>query len=113
MAGKTVTRVELYDAVYRKAGLSRSQTASFVELVLKEITDTLEKGESVKLASFGTFMVRKKGERMGRNPKTGTEVLISPRRVIAFKSSPILKQQINGKRPPTPDTDLGPSAPAP
>jgi hypothetical protein len=65
---------------------------------LKEITDTLEKGETVKLSSFGSFIVRKKKLRIGRNPKTGTEVPISPRRVIMFKPSAILKQQINGKR---------------
>jgi len=64
--------------------------------VLKEITDCLEKGETVKLSSFGLFMVRKKGQRIGRNPKTGTEVPISPRRVMVFKPSAILKQRING-----------------
>ena len=67
------------------------------ELVLKEITDCLEKGETVKLSSFGSFMVRKKGQRIGRNPKTGTEVPISPRRVMVFKPSAILKQRINGQ----------------
>ena len=86
-----------------------------VELVLKEITDTLEKGETVKLSSFGSFIVRKKKLRIGRNPKTGTEVPISPRRVIMFKPSAILKQQINGKRsvsktPTVPE--MGSSAPA-
>ena len=114
MAGKTVTRVELFDAVYRKVGLSRSQATFFVELVLKEVTDALERGETVKLASFGTFVVRKKGERIGRNPKTGTEVPISARRVLVFKPSTIVKQRINEQRPgtPTPDTELGSSAPA-
>ena len=71
-------------------------SSAFVELVLKEITDCLEKGETVKLSSFGSFMVRKKGQRIGRNPKTGTEVPISPRRVMVFKPSAILKQRING-----------------
>jgi integration host factor subunit alpha len=94
--GKTVTRVDLCEAVYQKVGLSRTESAAFVELVLKEITDCLEKGETVKLSSFGSFMVRKKGERIGRNPKTGTEVPISPRRVMVFKPSAILKQRING-----------------
>jgi integration host factor subunit alpha len=98
MSGKTVTRGELCDAVYRKGGVSRSESIFFVELVLKEITDTLEKGETVKLSGFGAFVVRKKNQRMGRNPKTGTEVPISPRRVIVFKSSLILKQQVNAKR---------------
>jgi integration host factor subunit alpha len=76
--------------------LSRTESSAFVELVLKEITDCLEKGETVKLSSFGSFMVRKKGQRIGRNPKTGTEVPISPRRVMVFKPSAILKQRING-----------------
>ena len=94
--GKTVTRVDLCEAVYQKVGLSRTESSAFVELVLKEITDCLEKGETVKLSSFGSFMVRKKGRRIGRNPKTGTEVPISPRRVMVFKPSAILKQRING-----------------
>ena len=99
-----VTRVDLYEAVYQKVGLSRSESLAMVELVLKEITDTLEKGETVKLSSFGSFIVRKKKLRIGRNPKTGTEVPISPRRVIMFKPSSILKQQMNGKRPERSDT---------
>ena len=93
--GKTVTRVDLYEAVYQKVGLSRTESSSFVELVLKEITDCLENGETVKLSSFGSFMVRKKGQRIGRNPNTGTKVPISPRRAMVFKPSAILKQRIN------------------
>jgi integration host factor subunit alpha len=95
MAGKTVTRADLCEAVYQKVGLSHSESASLVELVLKEITDCLERGETVKLSSFGSFVVRKKGQRIGRNPKTGKEAPISPRRVMAFKPSTILKQRIN------------------
>jgi integration host factor subunit alpha len=98
-AGKTVTRVELYDAVYRKVGLSRSESSGLVELVLREISDSVARGETVKLSSFGTFTVRQKGERIGRNPKTGAEVLIAPRRVVVFKASAIMKQQINDGRP--------------
>jgi integration host factor subunit alpha len=97
--GKAVTRVELYDAVYRKVGLSRSESSGLVELVLKEISDSVARGETVKLSSFGTFTVRQKGKRMGRNPKTGVDVPISPRRVVVFKASAIMKQQINGDRP--------------
>jgi integration host factor subunit alpha len=93
---KAVTRVDLCEAVYQKVGVSRSESSAFVELVLKEITDCLEKGETVKLSSFGSFMVRKKGQRIGRNPNTGTEVPISPRRVVVFKASAIMKQGING-----------------
>ena len=96
MTGKTVTRADLCEAVYQKVGLSRTESAALVELVLKEITDCLERGETVKLSSFGSFVVRKKGQRIGRNPKTGKEVPISPRRVMVFKPSAILKQRING-----------------
>ena len=95
MSGKTVTRADLCEAVYQKVGLSRTESAALVELVLKEITDCLEHGETVKLSSFGSFVVRKKGQRIGRNPKTGKEVPISPRRVMVFKPSAILKQRIN------------------
>jgi integration host factor subunit alpha len=95
MAGKTVTRADLCEAVYQKVGLSRTESSALVELVLKEITDCLERGETVKLSSFGSFVVRKKGQRIGRNPKTGKEVPISPRRVMVFKPSAILKQRIN------------------
>ncbi len=97
MSGKTVTRADLCEAVYQKVGLSRTESAGLVESVLKEITDCLERGETVKLSSFGSFVVRKKGQRIGRNPKTGTEVPISPRRVMVFKPSAILKQRINGE----------------
>ena len=95
MSGKTITRADLCEAVYKQVGLSRTESARFVELVLKEITDCLERGETVKLSSFGSFVVRKKGQRMGRNPKTGEAVPISPRRVMVFKPSPIFKQRIN------------------
>ena len=75
--GTAVTRVDLIEAVYRRVGLSRAESAKVVELVLKEITDCLERGETVKLSAFGSFMVRAKGPRMGRNPKTGVEVPIT------------------------------------
>ena len=95
MSGKTITRADLCEAVYKQVGLSRIESATFVELVLKEIADCLERGETVKLSSFGSFVVRKKGQRMGRNPKTGKAVPIPPRRVMVFKPSDLLKQQIN------------------
>jgi integration host factor subunit alpha len=98
MSGNTVTRRELCRAVYQKVGLSRTECATVVELVLKEIGDCLERGETVKLSSFGLFVVRKKGDRMGRNPKTGEEVPIAPRRVVVFKPSEVLKQRINAPR---------------
>ena len=98
MSGKTVTRADLYQAIYQKIGLSRTQSATLVELVLNEITDCLERGETVKLSSFGLFVVREKGQSMGRNPKTGEEAPISPRRVVVFKPSEVLKQRINAPR---------------
>src|SRR5258708_27383390 len=99
MTEKTVRRAALCEASHQKTGLSRTESAALVELVLNEITDCLERGENVKLSSFGSFVVRKKGQRIGRNPKTGTEGPISPRRVMVFKPSAILKQRINGHSP--------------
>ena len=98
---KTITRVELSDALYRtKVGLTRRESSALVDLVLKEITDTIAQGETVKLSSFGTFLVRKKGQRLGRNPKTGVEVPIVPRRVVVFKASALMKQKIQSKSKP-------------
>ncbi len=97
MAGKTVTRADLSEAVYQKVGLSRTESAELVERVLGEICDSLAAGETVKLSSFGSFVVRSKGERVGRNPKTGVEVPIDPRRVMVFKPSNVLKAYINGE----------------
>jgi integration host factor subunit alpha len=96
MAGRTVTRADLSEAVYQKVGLSRTESAALVELVLDELCDCLATGETVKLSSFGSFLVRDKGERVGRNPKTGIEVPIEPRRVMVFKPSNVLKARING-----------------
>ena len=98
MGGKTVTRADLAEAVYRRLGLSRTESAAMVEMVLQEICDTIVPGDSVKLSSFGSFMVRDKGLRVGRNPKTGREVPIPPRRVTVFKPSNIMKQRINEGR---------------
>ncbi len=95
MGGKTVTRADLCEAVYKTVGLSRTESAQLVELVIEEICASVERGEPVKLSSFGSFLVRSKTERIGRNPKTGEEVPISPRRVMVFKPSNVLKQKIN------------------
>jgi integration host factor subunit alpha len=95
MAGQTVTRAQLSEAVYQEVGLSRNESAELVETVLNEISDALSRGEMVKISSFGSFAVRKKGKRVGRNPKTGEEVPISPRRVLVFRASHVLKDQIN------------------
>jgi integration host factor subunit alpha len=94
----SVTRADLCEAVRKKVGLSRSESAILVELVFKEITDRLETGETVKLSSFGSFVVRSKGPRMGRNPKTGKVAPIPPRRVMVFKPSAILKQRLATER---------------
>ena len=96
MGGKTLTRADLAEAVVRKIGLPRNESQELVELVLGEISTTLARGEGVKLSSFGSFGVREKGQRIGRNPKTGEEVPITPRRVLVFKASNIMKTRING-----------------
>ena len=101
MTGRTVTRAELSEAVYQEVGLSRSESAELVESVLEEISHALVRGESVKLSSFGSFSVREKGQRIGRNPKTGEEVPILPRRVLVFRASHVLKDRINRKTPST------------
>ena len=95
MAAKTVTRADLFDAVHQEVGLSRGESADIVETLLEEIATTLERGETVKLSSFGSFCVRDKGSRMGRNPKTGEEVPIEPRRVLVFRPSHVLKEHVN------------------
>lgn len=95
MTGKTTTRADLTDAVYKTLGVSRNESSHFVERILEEVSAALEKGESVKISSFGTFSVREKKMRMGRNPKTGEEVPITPRRVITFRASHVLKDHIN------------------
>ncbi|MEN3950373.1 integration host factor subunit alpha [Iodidimonas sp. SYSU 1G8] len=91
MSGKTVTRADLSEAVYQEVGLSRNESAELVEKVLDIISDKLVEGESVKISSFGSFVVRSKGGRTGRNPKTGEEVPIGPRRVLVFRPSQVLK----------------------
>ncbi len=95
MAARALTRADLSEAVFQEVGLSRKESAELVESVLNEISDALVRGETVKLSSFGTFSVRQKGERVGRNPKTGEEVPILPRRVLVFRASPAVKSRIN------------------
>ena len=96
MAGRTVTRAHLSDAVYQEVGLSHNESAELVKSVLGEIGASLSSGNFVKISSFGSFYVREKGQRMGRNPKTGEEVPILPRRVLVFRPSQALKNRING-----------------
>lgn len=95
MAGRTITRADLTDAVYQEVGLSRNESAELVDSVLSEIAGALVHGDVVKISSFGSFSVRQKGQRIGRNPKTGEEVPILPRRVLVFRASNILKSHIN------------------
>ncbi len=96
MTGKTVTRADLGEAVYQEVGLSRNESADLLESVLDYMADALVKGETVKVSSFGSFSVRQKGQRIGRNPKTGEEVPILPRKVLVFRPSQVLKSRING-----------------
>jgi integration host factor subunit alpha len=93
--GRTITRADLSEAVYQRVGLSRTESADLVQMVLDEVCDAAVRGEPVKLSSFGSFVVRSKGQRIGRNPKTGVEVPILPRRVMVFKPSNVLKARIN------------------
>ena len=95
MAGNTATRSDLSDAIYREVGLSRSESSRMVKMILGQISDTLVAGERVKISSFGTFSVRDKGPRMGRNPKTGEEVPIGPRRVLVFRPSRIMSKCVS------------------
>lgn len=95
MPGRTVTRAQLAEAVYREVGLSRSESAQLVDAILHEIGESLLREGAVKISSFGTFAVRGKGKRIGRNPKTGEEVPIEPRRVLVFRASQVLKDRIN------------------
>lgn len=100
MGSKTLTRMDLSEAVFREVGLSRNDSAHLVESVLKHMSDALVRGETVKISSFGTFSVREKSARMGRNPKTGEEVPISPRRVLSFRPSHLMKDRVaSGNRP--------------
>jgi integration host factor subunit alpha len=92
----TLTRQDLAQQLHEKAGLPKQQAAQFLEDVLAEIEDAIIRGETVKLARFGNFVVRKKNERIGRNPKTGEEVPITPRRVATFRPSQILRGRVEG-----------------
>jgi integration host factor subunit alpha len=96
MTGKSVKRADLCDAVYTTVGVPRAEAAVLVEQVLAEISAAFVRGETVKLSGFGTFTVRTKAERVGRNPRTGVEVPIEPRRALTFSPSHVLKDHVNG-----------------
>lgn len=95
MESKTITRADLAEAVYEQVGLSRNESSDLVEVLLEEVCTALVAGDNVKISSFGSFSVRKKGQRIGRNPKTGVEVPILPRKVLVFRASHVLKDRIN------------------
>ena len=122
MTATTVTRADLSEAVYQEVGLSRNDSATLVETILNEMVESLTKGETVKISSFGSFSVRQKGQRIGRNPKTGEEVPILPRKVLVFRASHVLKNKINralskaakaGAPSPAPAPATGAVSPAP
>ena len=98
MTAKTLTRMDLSEAVFREVGLSRNESAELVETILELMSAALVRGEQVKISSFGTFSVREKNARVGRNPKTGEELPITPRRVLTFRPSHLMKDRVaNGK----------------
>lgn len=97
---ETVTRAHLAEMIYAQVGLSRNESGQLLETVLERISAALESGESVKISGFGTFSVRQKGRRIGRNPKTGVEVPILPRKVLVFRPSQLLRARVNGDEAP-------------
>tara|TARA_R110000868_G_scaffold33615_5_gene121923 strand:- start:137 stop:478 length:342 start_codon:yes stop_codon:yes gene_type:complete len=110
--GDTITRAQLAEAIYQEVGLSRNESADLLELVLNEITQALLKSETVKISSFGSFSVRQKGQRIGRNPKTGEEVPILPRKVLVFRPSQLLKARIReGHANRSTETEAPPNPP--
>ena len=92
----TLTRADLADSIHHKLGLSRAESLDMVEAILRHMCEAMAKGENVKISGFGTFLLRDKGERIGRNPKTGIEVPITPRRVMTFRASQMLKDRVSG-----------------
>ena len=101
----TITRAHIAEMIYTQVGLSRNESADLLEDVLNRVATHLEQGEAVKISGFGTFSVRQKGRRVGRNPKTGEEVPILPRRVLVFRPSHVLKAHVNGRVPSSADDD--------
>ena len=97
MSEKTLTRVDLSEAIFNEVGLSRNESAALVQSILQHMSDALVSGENVKISSFGTFSLRDKNARVGRNPKTGEEVPISPRRVLTFRPSNLMKDRVSGQ----------------
>ncbi|MEM7241575.1 MAG: integration host factor subunit alpha [Pseudomonadota bacterium] len=94
MTEQTLTRMDLADAIFEEVGLSRNESSEIVDSILNHVSDALVRGENVKISSFGTFNIRDKNARVGRNPKTGEEVPISPRRVLSFRPSQTMKERV-------------------
>jgi len=94
MAEQTLTRMDLADAIFEEVGLSRNESSEIVDSIINHVSDALVRGENVKISSFGTFNIRDKNARVGRNPKTGEEVPISPRRVLSFRPSQSMKDRV-------------------
>jgi len=90
----TLTRADLADRVHERIGLSRAESAALVEQILRHMCESLSRGENIKVSGFGSFVLRDKGERVGRNPKTGVEVPIAPRRVLTFRASQMMRDRI-------------------
>jgi integration host factor subunit alpha len=101
----TITRADLAEAIYAQVGLSRNESAALLETVLERMAASLAAGQSVKISAFGSFVVRQKGKRVGRNPKTGVEVAILPRKVLSFRPSQVLKARLNPGQSFGPDDD--------
>lgn len=94
----TMTKASIVDSVYEMVGVTKKEASEYVEAVFDEMKETLEKGDEIKVSGFGKFEVRHKGERVGRNPRTGVEIMIPERKVLRFKVSQVLKDELNGKR---------------
>ena len=92
-----MTKADIVEELYERVGISKEEAFRLTELFLDIMKETLEKGETVKISSFGNFVVRAKRARRGRNPQTGDEIMITPRKVLTFRSSPLLKQALNNK----------------
>ncbi len=92
---KPVIRADIAEAIYQEIGLSRNESAGIVRTIIEEVLQSLESGNNVKISSFGSFTLKQKRQRIGRNPKTGDEVPITPRRVLSFRASHILKEKVN------------------
>ncbi len=93
---ETLTRAAIAEAIHNRLGISRAESLAMVESIIDHICDALAAGQNVKVSGFGTFLLRDKDERIGRNPKTGVEVPITPRRVLTFRASQMLKDRVAG-----------------